>query len=217
MKIKNVIFDLDGTLIDSAQSIISSIKFAFEKAKVLPAQPLTLELIGPPLGEIISNLVTDSDIQASAEIIKNFKFYYDEYGYRETKVYEGISEMLTELRQMNLNLFIATNKRILPTVKIVEYVGWSSIFDELYALDYFVPLLPNKEVMLRRVMQDIGGSNDSAIYIGDRAEDAEAAGNSRLPFLWAAWGYGNSSFFQASDFVLTKPSQLPFILTHNSF
>jgi phosphoglycolate phosphatase len=208
MKINTVIFDLDGTLIDSAPSILKSIKFAFDATKIEPIRPLTLDLIGPPINEIFLSLVSENKQIKLPKLIENFKQYYDEIGYKETQMYMKTTEMLDELLSMNLKLFIATNKRIKPTQKIIKHLGWKEKFDKVFTLDYFEPALKNKNIMLGQIYKDLTRSG-CAIYVGDRAEDAEAAAMAGFPFFYASWGYESEKMVVNDFYRLIKPSVLP--------
>ena len=190
--VKHIIFDLDGTLIDSAPSILASMQVAFTQAGIEPARPFTYDLIGPPLAVAMASMLTNDTLGELSVLMESYKRHYDELGYRETAFYIGVPDMLRELRQMGLRLYIATNKRILPTRKIIEYFGWTALFDGLYSLDQFTPTLQNKEAMLQRLGQELPGMLEGAIYVGDRAEDADAAMANNLRFIWASWGYSPS-------------------------
>ena len=209
MNVHGVIFDMDGTLIDSAPSILASIKVAFDEVGVEPAHPLSCDLIGPPLAHTLKFLLTDAALGALPRIIESFKRHYDESGFRETKVYKGVPEMLNELRRMQLRLYVATNKRILPTRKIVQHLGWEAHFEALFALDSVVPVLSDKAAMLRSLRLELSSVAEGLTYVGDRAEDADAANNSLFPFLWASWGYGALEFDNASFIRVEEPAQLP--------
>jgi len=116
--------------------------------------------------------------------------------------------MLQRLHQQNLHLYVATNKRILPTRRIVQHLGWESLFQGLYALDYYTPPLPAKSVMLQRLRDELELDAGDLVYVGDRAEDAEAARISGIRFLWAAWGYGGDLGSLSPEATLTAPDQL---------
>jgi phosphoglycolate phosphatase len=189
MKIDTVIFDLDGTLIDSAPSILSSIKASFEEVGIKPAQPLTSNLVGPPVGLLFKSLLSDKNMKELPLLIEVFKRHYDELGYLETLVYKGVSEMLQKLNQMQFRLYIATNKRIQPARKIIKHLGWTDLFMELYALDYCSPAFPHKAAMVKELLQKTRRTGSKAIYIGDRNEDVDAAIASDIPIIMAAWGY----------------------------
>jgi phosphoglycolate phosphatase len=204
----SVIFDLDGTLIDSAESILASIQAAFDEAGIVPALALTNDLIGPSLLKIVSNLLTEAHIGALPKLIEGFKSHYDETGYRDTKVFEGISGMLGELKNMHFSLYIATNKRINPARKIIQHLGWTKLFSEIYTLDHFNPAVYNKATMLRRLNLQVPNTSNESVYIGDRAEDAEAAEEAGIPFLFAGWGYGNTEKICCNVARLHNPAML---------
>lgn len=116
--------------------------------------------------------------------------------------------MLHALGRMPVRLHIATNKRILPTRRIVEHLGWGTHFAGVHALDGYAPALAHKAAMLQRLHAALAGPGPAPLYVGDRAEDAEAAQASGMPFLWAAWGYGGDGVPVPPDRVLRAPDHL---------
>jgi len=213
--IKRVIFDLDGTLIDSASSILFSMQFAFEKVGLVPVRPLLSDLIGPPLTETIRSLLNVDSLGFLPEIVNIYKCHYDEVGYKESRPYEGVPSMLNELRDKGFSLYIATNKRIIPTRKIIGYLGWNSVFDELYSLDYFEPPLQNKTTLLKRVHEEVLGFPEETIYLGDRTSDAEAAITNGVCFLGASWGYGGSFYGDGFSVNVKSPGDVAVFIDNN--
>ena len=215
MRIHTVIFDLDGTLIDSAPSILISIRAAFDEIGIQPVMPLTFELIGPPLHDIFLNLLSEEDKDQLPKLLESFKNHYDSSGYKDTKVYEAVTDMLDKLQDMKIRLYIATNKRILPTLKILDYLGWRGKFEGIYTLDNFYPPMKSKIAILQYLYNNLAYVTNGAVYVGDREEDAEAAKVAGFPFLWAVWGYGRINKINYKDLhVLSNPSCL-FKLFHN--
>lgn len=189
----HVLFDLDGTLIDSAAAILASYRDAFARAGVTPARPIEADIVGPPLQETLELLTAGGTPEQITALAAAFKASYDSGGYRHTEVYAGIEAMLEALRAAGCRLSIATNKRLHPTQLILRHLGWSQHFDAVYALDLFEPRLPHKAAMIARLLADRGIALAEAVYVGDRAEDGEAATANRLPFIAATWGYGSLS------------------------
>jgi len=187
-----VVFDLDGTLIDSAGAILASYRAAFAVCGLTPARSIEPDIIGPPLGETLRLLAGCEDSALIARLTEAFRQSYDSGGLLETRAYPGIGDMLRALRAAGMKLSIATNKRIHPTRLIVEHIGWVDIFDSVYALDLFTPPLPDKAAMLGRMLADQGIDVRRAVYVGDRIEDGQAAEANGLPFIAATWGYGIS-------------------------
>ncbi|MCL2161188.1 MAG: HAD family hydrolase [Betaproteobacteria bacterium] len=190
----HVIFDLDGTLIDSAGAILASYRAAFAACGLTPAQSIEAGIIGPPLAETLRLLAGSEDSDLILRLVDAFRQSYDTGGLLETQAYPDIGDMLRALHAAGMKLSIATNKRIHPTRLIVEHIGWGDIFDtgSIYALDLFTPPMPDKAAMLGRLLADRGIDARRAVYVGDRIEDGEAAEAYDLPFIIAIWGYGIS-------------------------
>lgn len=187
----HVLFDLDGTLIDSAPAILASYREAFAAAGRTPVMPIDAGIVGPPLLETLEMLTGSTEPALIAELAAHFKASYDTTGYRQTAAYDGVGDMLARLAAGDCRLAIATNKRLHPTRLILQHLGWAGHFDAVYALDMFEPRLPDKATMIARLMADRGIPRDIAVYVGDRSEDGESADANHLPFLAATWGYGS--------------------------
>ncbi|MBS0512845.1 MAG: HAD hydrolase-like protein [Proteobacteria bacterium] len=187
----HVLFDLDGTLIDSAPAILASYREAFAAAGRAPIIPIDAGIVGPPLLETLEMLTGSTDPALIGELAAHFKASYDTTGYLQTAPYDGVGAMLARLAAGGCRLAIATNKRLHPTRLILQHLGWAAHFDAVYALDMFEPRLPDKATMIARLMADRGIPPDAAVYVGDRSEDGESADANHLPFLAATWGYGS--------------------------
>ena len=185
------LFDLDGTLIDSAPAILASYRDAVASTGHRPVIAIDAGIVGPPLLETLRMLAGTCDAAVIDALAAGFKASYDSSGYRQTAAYAGVGEMLERLAAGGCQLSIATNKRLHPTRLILDHLGWSRHFAAVYALDAFEPRLPNKAAMIARLMQDRAIPRDQAIYVGDRSEDGESADANGLPFLAATWGYGS--------------------------
>lgn len=190
--IKTIIFDLDGTLIDSSKSILAGFAGAFAKEELTPAIALSPEIIGPPLKETLSILAGSSDGALIDRLAGHFKAHYDSIGYRETTVFAGIPEMLEALAGLDVPLHIATNKRMVPTLKILDHLDWSRYFTTVRALDAWAPPVNSKSEMIARQLREESLVPSGAIYVGDREEDFLAAKANQLRFALAAWGYGGA-------------------------
>ena len=186
----HIIFDLDGTLIDSAPAILASFQAAFEAAGQTPVRPITADIIGPPLTETLQLLSGSHDTDTIAALTEHFKAAYDGEGLKQTTAYDGIGDMLASLHAAGTILHIATNKRIAPTLKILDMLGWGDYFRSVYALDMISPRLPNKAAMIGHLLAEEGIATCDAAYVGDRLEDGESASANALPFFAATWGYG---------------------------
>jgi phosphoglycolate phosphatase len=204
----NLIFDLDGTLIDSAPGILSTLMHVASEHKINCADKLNPELVGPPLRDILNELTGWQQEQIIIDaMVRTFILHYDKKGVLETKVYCGIPEILKTLKEKKHTLYIATNKRMAPTQVLMEYFSWNKYFDGVYSLDFFKPPLKNKASILHNIIDIHGLYLPDTIYIGDRLEDYDSANQVGMNFLCASWGYSNQNF-NLSKGVLVAPSDI---------
>ena len=197
MQIRHILFDLDGTLVDSAPGILRSLEVALSDLGLEPAVPLHRDLIGPPLMDIVDHLLPVATIQSKLQVAEAFKRHYDRQGGMETVRFDGVDECLSQLNQDGMCLWLATNKRQLPTKRLVDAFGWKRLFNEIYSLDSFTPAKRNKTEMLYEIIGRNHIDRNKAIYIGDRQEDESAANTCGLRFVMVAWGYNNAAPTQA--------------------
>jgi phosphoglycolate phosphatase len=200
-----VLFDFDGTLIDSAPGILASFEAALRATGLTPAVPLSPGLIGPPLADTAATLLGRGDPAAVQALVAAFRDHYDTAGYRATSVYGGVTAMLDGLAKTGIALHIVTNKRIAPTRRILEHLGWTPRFAGVYALDALQPPAPHKPALVAEVLRRERVLAARSWMVGDSAEDRRAAEANGLRFFGAAWGYGAAA---AGAGALTDPAQL---------
>ena len=128
MKTKHVIFDLDGTLVDSSSDIVTSLEYAFEECGIKGLGKIQKSVVGPPLNEMIERIAPWLKSSDRARVVGYFKQYYDSIGLNNTIFFDGIREMLDELLRGSVVLSIATNKRYTPTMKILENLDAMDLF-----------------------------------------------------------------------------------------
>ena len=191
MPTHSLVFDLDGTLIDSAPSILAGFAAVVRQHGITPQVPLDSRLIGPPLLPTLARISGVSAPDMLDAMAATFKAWYDAEGYTRTVVYPGIDAALHALAD-RARLYIVTNKRIHPTRQILGHLGWAPLFSGVYAQDAFAPPLPSKAAVIGQVLSMHGIDPAGALYVGDRAEDGEAATANGLAFAWATWGYGGA-------------------------
>lgn len=181
-----VIFDLDGTLVDSAHGILASFAAAFEAVGLQPQRALDHSIIGPPLELTLRYLACSDNPALLARLAAAFKVHYDSQGYKLTRVFPGIPDLLEELASRQL--FIATNKRHLPTQQLLDFLDLRHHFRATVSLDTLQPAAPNKASLIHHLMDRFALTADT-LYVGDREDDAAAAATARIPFFRATWGY----------------------------
>lgn len=188
---KYILFDLDGTLTDSAPGIIRCVQYALEKCGKGSWDAADLfRFIGPPLTESFQKFCG----MTAAEADTGLEYYRERFarvGMYENSVYDGVPELLQTLRQANKTLAVATSKPQLYAEKILEHFGLA---------DYFVTIagpgfngeLPTKADVITEVLRrlDVAGSaKASAVMLGDREHDAIGAQQNGIEVLGAGYGY----------------------------
>lgn len=189
-----LIFDLDGTLIDSAPSILAGLAHALDAGGHAPAVPLTAALIGPPLRATLATLAPAADGATLDRMVAHFKQYYDSEGYKLSTPYAGVAAALARLHAAGTVLHLATNKRYAPTALILDHLGWLPWFRSVYALDKPGHSYADKSAMVAGQMAAEGIADNAgghSWYVGDRDEDRVAAEANALGFIGVAWGYGD--------------------------
>jgi phosphoglycolate phosphatase len=211
-----VIFDLDGTLVDSSPGILAAYASAFASCGLTPKVPLTAQVIGPPLRATLSQLSHSVNPDQLDRLTAGFKMFYDSAGCLETRPFAGVNKMLNELRDGGVPMHIATNKRALPTNRIVDHLGWQHMFESVYALDSVVPPAQNKSMLLSRLIVDAALDRSQTIYVGDRYEDGEAATQNAVTFIWVAWGFDFEKHRSDNKnwMVVSNPVELASALMH---
>ena len=178
---RSIIFDLDGTLIDSRAAILDAFGKALAARGIEPRIPWSAVRIGPPLTETLRELIGDRDETLLDALAEQFKAHYDTSGYRASEVFAGVQELLDALTATGAHCFLATNKRIAPTRLILSHLQWEQHFRDVYAL----------EVLSAVLSADENGRFTREIVRGSRIANQAGAGydmTSRGPTLFLLSG-----------------------------
>lgn len=210
-----VLFDLDGTLIDSGRGVINCVLYALEKFGIHPATREELHpYIGPPLLFAFKEYHGLSE-QEAEQALAYYRERYAVEGVYENDVYAGLYELLDALQQQGVHLVVATSKpeefvrRILPHYELDRYFSF-------VAGDTFDKKRPNKEAVIAYVKQKYPSiSADNTLMVGDTKYDVLGAHACGLPTVGVLYGYGQREELLASeaDLLATDVAELRKILT----
>ena len=185
---KAIIFDFDGTLVDSEKAIYE----CFQKITkhIAPERESYAKnlLIGPPLRDTASEILGKEKQDLLDEFVQSFITMHDEQVIRHTQPYPKVIQVLEKLYANNIPMAVATNKRLAPTKKLIGHFGWNDYFSSIECSDS-QPEMRNKDAMI----QDIINQNESfygSYFIGDTVNDGLSANLNQLPFIKACYGYG---------------------------
>ncbi len=206
---QDILFDLDGTLIDSSPGILASFARVLAAHGLAPAVPLEASLIGPPLAVTLRQVSGITDEARLAELVEAFKQDYDTAGYLGTEVFPGVAAGMAQLAAAGGRLFIVTNKRMVPTRRILEALGLAQFFAGIHTRDETAPPAVSKAAVTKRILARYAVDPAQALFVGDSGEDAAAARENGLRFIHATYGYGGAGIAAAPDAVLRHFTELP--------
>ena len=204
-------FDLDGTLIDSSESVLHCLKSALIQSGLsFDPSYLTSANVGPPLAEMISHSLLSPNSSDIDRVSALFRQVYDFEGCTKCSVFKSVDSVLQTLFSNNVQLHLVTNKRYYPTIKILRHLEWFNLFSSIITPD--LPGFPfsSKTDMLHYLSQSVP---DSCFYIGDRYDDFTSSLSSGYRFALASWGFiGNISIFPVTAHILDKPESIENLL-----
>lgn len=182
-----VVFDLDGTLTDSAKGILASVDYAIERMGFAPIPEEKRRLyVGPPLLHSFQQ-INGMTVEESYEGVRLFRERYNRIGWMENRVYTGIPRMLRALKSRGVYLGVATAKPVAFAEMVLDYFGLTPYFDGISAAPMDESGLP-KDELIRRALPE--GARNVAM-VGDRLYDIEGARKAGVCAIGALYGYGS--------------------------
>ena len=208
MKFQYCLFDLDGTLTDPGVGITNSVMYALNKYKIYVSDRSELyPFIGPPLQDSFRKYYGFSEEQAN-QAVEYYREYFRAGGIFENTVYDGIPELLEDLKQEKITVALATSKPHEFAIRILQH------FDLYQYFDYFGAAamdgsIRRKTDVIARLLEQFGDIDKSAVLmIGDRDQDIAGAKANGLHSAGVLWGYGSDEELQnaGADYLVAKPS-----------
>lgn len=197
--IKNVLFDLDGTLTDPAEGITKSVAYALNKFNIYVSDLSVLNVfIGPPLTDSFKNYFDFSEEEAQIAL-KTYREYFSEIGMFENKVYDGIPKLLKKLQDNGIRVCLATSKPEKYAVEILKY------FD-LYKYFYFVAgntmdeQRSRKEILINYIFENNPNFKaEETVMVGDRKYDIEGGIATGIKTVGVSYGYAEENELETAN------------------
>ncbi|MEP6810415.1 MAG: HAD hydrolase-like protein [Chthoniobacterales bacterium] len=192
-QVANVVFDLDGTLVDSLPGIETSLQWAVTHC--LPGRTLSSirDYIGPPLPTMLARFWPDLPEEELERAVATFREHYDAEGCRKSVLFPGVAQTLATLEAAGIQMFVLTNKRTRPTMKIVELTDIRRYFRAVISPDSVAPPFPTKAAGALALRDKYGLDAAGTLLVGDGTDDGEAAAAAGFRFVAAGYGYGRAA------------------------
>lgn len=208
--IKNVLFDLDGTLTDPIEGMFRCFRHALERMKAPVPTPDELQLhIGPPLRSTFSLILQTDDKALIERAVTLYRERFSSTGMFENKVYEGVPEMLATLKAASKKLFVATSKVQAYTERILEHFALTNYFDAIYgsAPDGH---LDNKADLIQHLLMSESLKSHETLMVGDRKYDITGAKQNGCYAAGVTYGYGSLEELQeaGADYLCRTPLEV---------
>lgn len=203
-------FDLDGTLTDPGLGITNAVMYSLEKYGLpIPERQSLYKFIGPPLTWSFQTYYGFSEEQ-SIEAVKYYREHYSVTGLFENEVYEGIPELLQELRGAGKTLCVATSKPEKFAVEILEHFGLAEYFHHICGAAFDESRGTKHEVIEYAIGRCGGPDRGRILMIGDREHDVLGAKQSSLASAGVLYGYGDRAEHEAAgaDFIAESVTAL---------
>lgn len=209
-KFKYILFDLDGTLIDSGKGIINAVKYALKKYGIDETnEALLRSFVGPPLNQQFAKCYGFS-AEKSLEAVMVFREYYETKGILENEMYKDIDKVLKHLKEQGNFLMVATSKPEKFAHNILAQHDLEKYFDFIGG-----SLVDGSRVTKIQVLDHVLKTNeinnaDEVLMIGDTKYDMIGAKNFNLKTVAVTYGYGTKEELLAAkpDFVVDTPTEI---------
>lgn len=203
---KVVIFDMDGTLVDSKKDITISINYVRNLNHNLP--PLSEDFIVETINMEVRNLPkmfyeTEEYEDADRAI---FEKHYKKQCTQNPYLYDGIYEMLQTLKKEDIKLSVATNAPTIFAKTMLSHLNVAELFDVIIGADKVKVSKPNPQMIYNILdFYHFSKAEDEAWMIGDNSKDMQSALNAGIDSMFAAWGFSSHGEYKT---VIKEPKEI---------
>lgn len=214
MNYKAVIFDLDGTLINTLQDIAESVNQALRKLSLPTHSVDSYRLkVGQGSRTMISRSLSGEHQGLVDKVAQMQRAYYGDHLHDQTRRYPGIDAMLAQLKQQGLKLAVLSNKLDEHTKRLINHFFQRDLFTVVQGHREGTALKPDPQSALA-VAKGLNASPAETVFLGDSATDMQTAVNAGMFAVGAAWGFRDRAELldNGAQVLIDRPNQLPKLL-----
>ncbi|MGQ0764690.1 MAG: HAD-IA family hydrolase [Gemmatimonadota bacterium] len=207
MRFPTVLFDLDGTLVNSIELIVRSAEHAFQsRPGPRPSRSEIMAAIGRPLIAQFSEFASGEELDAYIAAYREYQLRHHDV---LTTPYPGVSELLGDLRKRGCRLGVVTSKIERLANRALQHVGIDRHFELVVGIESTERHKPEPDPLLH-ALAALGARAGDAIYVGDSPFDIQAAQAAGVASVAVAWGAFDASTLRANgpDWLIEQPSDL---------
>lgn len=186
-----VIFDLDGTLLNTIADLTVAVNYALDRCGY-PSQPMEAiqRMVGDGIMKLIERAMPEEERTAEKLAIMRSHFlpYYESHNAELSKPYEGIAELLTELKKRGVGMAVASNKYQAATRKLIPHYFPGIPFSPILGQREGVPAKPNPQIV-EEILAQTGVARDEVLYVGDTNVDMLTAKAAEVDCVAVSWGF----------------------------
>ena len=190
-----VIFDLDGTLTDSAHGVVASFRHALAAVGAeIPDGDLAALVVGPPMHHTLSRLGLGDRVP---DAVAAYRADYTSRGWAMNTLFDGVAEVLADLRAAGVRLAVATSKSEPTAQRILEHFGIAGQFEVIAGASVDGVRAAKSDVVAHALAQ-LEPLPERVVMVGDRAHDIEGAAEHGIATIVVGWGYGATDVTDAA-------------------
>jgi phosphoglycolate phosphatase len=204
-----LVFDLDGTLVDSQRDLTESVNATRAWMGLGPLPPeIVSRYVGNGAPVLIQRALPDAGEDGWSRGLKYFLEYYREHMLDSTRLYPGVQEALDQLHGTGIPLAVLTNKPIRFTLQMLEGLGIDLHFFRVYGGNSFPEKKPHP-MGLEALIAESRANRDRTVMVGDSAVDVETARNAGVRACGVRWGFQPETFAASPpDFLIDDMREL---------
>lgn len=211
MRYQLVIFDLDGTILDTLQDLYLSVNHALQQNQ-LPSRSIQeiRQFVGNGIRKLIERSVPEelSDLSRIDQVHRDFKAHYQAHCADHTAPYGQIPEIIRTLRDAGIRTAVVSNKADSAVQSLCE-TYFPGLFDSIAGEKNGIRRKPAPDSVLA-VLEDLRIAPEHAVYVGDSDVDIETAQNAGIPCISVTWGFRDPDFLREHHVqtLITEPAEL---------